>query len=98
MSNAVFPAKFDEFVKLELSSIIGSETFQFPNGLVFDYCKPIGEDREHPIFGSDGVIPHLPSRVVNKTDEVRGTTERLMWHQGTNVRVDQIEWARFSWC
>ena len=93
----MFPAKFDEFFKLELSSIVGLETFEFPTGLVLDHCTPIGEDREHPIFGSDGVSPHLPSRVVNKVDEVRSTAERLMWHRATYVRVDQIEWAPFSW-
>ena len=68
-SNAAFPEKCDEFSRLGLSSIVGSKTFQFLTGLVFDYCEPIGEDREHPIFGSDGVSPHLPSRVGNKFDE-----------------------------
>ena len=70
MSNAAFPTKFDEFFRLEFSSVVGSETFQFPTGLIFDHCKPFKEDQEHPIFGSDGVSPHLPSRVVNKIDEV----------------------------
>ena len=76
-----------------LSSIVGSETFQFPTCLVFDHCEPIKEDLEHPIFGSDGLSPHLPSRVINKTDEIRSTAERLMWHWATDVRVDQIERA-----
>ena len=71
----LFPAKFDEFFRFELTSIVSSETLQFPTGLVFDHCEPIGEDREHQIFGSDGVSPYLPSRVVNKGDEVRSTTE-----------------------
>ena len=97
MFDAAFPAKFDEFFRLELSPVIGSETFQFQTGLIFDHCELVGEDREHPIFGSDGVIPHLPSRVVNKTDEVRSIAKSLMWHRATDVRVDQIEWARFSW-
>ena len=70
-SNAAFLTKFDEFFRLEFSSIVGSETFQFPTGLILDHCKPFGEYREHPIFGSDGVSPHLPSRVVSKTDKVR---------------------------
>ena len=38
------------FIRFELTSVVGSETFQFPTGLVFDHCEPIGEDREHPIF------------------------------------------------
>ena len=97
-SNVAFPTKFDEFFRLELSSIVTSETFQFPTGLIFNHCKLIREDREHPIFGSDGVSPYLLSRVVNKHDEVRSTAERLMWHRATDVRVDQIERARFSWC
>ena len=87
MSNVAFPAEFDEFFRFELTSIVGSETLQFPIGLVFD-----------PIFGSDWVSPHLPSRVVNKADEVRCTTKLLMWHRATDVRADQIERARFSWC
>ena len=70
MSNVAFSAEFDKFIRLELTSIVGSKTLQFLTGLVFDHCERIGEDREHPIFGSDGVSPHLPSRVVNKTDEV----------------------------
>ena len=70
-----FPAKFDEFFRFKLTSIVGSETLQFLTGLVFDHCEPIGEDREHPIFCSDRVSPHFPSRVVNKADEVRSTTE-----------------------
>ena len=69
-SDAAFPAKFDEFFGFKFTSIVGSETFQFPTGLVLDHCEPIGEDREHPIFGSDWVSPQLPSRVVNKADEV----------------------------
>ena len=99
-SNVALSENFDKFFRLELSSIVGSETFQFPTGLVFDHCKPFGEDREHPIFGSDGVSPHLPSRVesILGSDEVRSTAERLMWHRATNVRVDQIEWARFYRC
>ena len=92
------PTKFDEFFRLEFSFVVGSETFHFLTGLIFDHCKPFGKDREHLIFGFDGVSPHLPSRVVNKTDEVRGTAEILMWHRATDVRVDQIEWAQFSWC
>ena len=75
MSNAAFPAEFNKFIRFELTSIVGSETLQLPTGLVFNHCELIGEDREHTIFGSDGVSPHLPSRVVNKTDEVRSTTE-----------------------
>ena len=59
MSNAAFPAKFDKFIRFELTSVVGSETLQFPTGLVFNHCEPIGEDREYPIFGSDGVSPHL---------------------------------------
>ena len=74
-SNVVFPGKFEEIFRLEFSSVVGAETFQFPTGLVFDHCEPIGEDPEHSIFGPDGVNPHLPSRVANKTEEVRGTTE-----------------------
>ena len=62
-------------LRSDLTSNVGSETLQLPTGLVFDHCEPIGEDREHPIFGSDGVGPHLPSRVINKTDEVRRTIE-----------------------
>ena len=85
MLNAALLAKFDEFFRLELSPVVSSETFQFLTGLIFDHWGPVGEDREHPIFGSDRVSPHLPSGVVNKTDEIRSTTERLMWHQATNV-------------
>ena len=40
-SDAAFPPKFDEFFRFELTSIVGSETFQFPTGLVFDHCEPI---------------------------------------------------------
>ena len=75
MSNAAFPAKFDKIIRFELTSIVGSETFQFRTGLVFEHCEPITEDREHPIFGFDGVSANLPSRVVNNTNEVRGTSE-----------------------
>ena len=67
--------KFDEFIRFNLTSIVGSETLQFPTGLVFDHCEPIGDYREHTIFGSDGVSPHLSSRAVNETDKVRSTTE-----------------------
>ena len=67
-SNAAFPVKFDKFVRFELTSIVSSETFQLPTGLVFDHCEPIDEDREHPIFCFDRVSPHLPSRVINKAE------------------------------
>ena len=66
--DAAFPAKFDEFFRFELTSIVGSETFQFLTGLIFDHWEPFGEDREHLIFGSEWVSPHLPSGVVNKTN------------------------------
>ena len=97
-SNAAFLAKFDEFFRLKLSPVVNSETFQFPTSLIFDHCEPVGEDREHLIFGSDGVSPHIPSRGVIKNDEILSTTERLMWHRATNARVDQIERAPLSWC
>ena len=73
------------FLTSDHKAIVSWETLQFPTGLVFDHCEPIGEDREHPIFGSDGVSPHLPSRVINKTDEVRSTVEGLMWHRATDI-------------
>ena len=58
-SNAGLLAKFDEFLRLELSLVIGSKAFQLSTGLIFDHCELVGEDREHPIFGSDRIRPHL---------------------------------------
>ena len=51
-----------------------------------------------PIFPTFVMIRHAHScRIVNKCDEVGGTTERLMWHWATDVQMDQIEGCRFSW-
>ena len=91
MSNAAFSTKFDEFFRLELSSIVGSETFQFPSGLIFNHCEPIGEDREHPIFGSYGVSPHLPSRVFNKINEVEAPPRDLC-----GIGPHTFEWTKSS--
>ena len=57
----VFSAKRDEFVKFELFPVVNAKAFQLSTGLIFDHGEPVGEDREHPIFGLDWISPHLPS-------------------------------------
>ena len=89
-SNVAFLEKFDEFFRLELSSIVGSKTFQLSTRLVFDHGELFLEDREHSIFCSGRICPHLSRRVINETDEVGGATKGLMWHWTTNVPVDSI--------
>ena len=85
MSNAAFLEKFDEFFRFELSPVVSSKTFQFSTELILDQGEPIEEDREHPIFSSDKISPLLLSWVVNKTNEVQSTVERLMWHRAIDV-------------
>ena len=85
MSNVAFSAKFDEFVRIELFPVVGSKAFQLSIELIFDHGEPIVEDREHPIFSSDQISPHLPNGVIDKANKIQSTTERLMWHRSTNV-------------
>jgi hypothetical protein len=64
--------------------------------LILDHREPFLKDCEDTVFCSSRIRPHLPSHIVNKGDEIRRSAERLMWHRATNVRMDQIERARFS--
>ena len=61
MSNVTLSEKFDEFVILELSSIVGFKAFQLSSTLIFDHSEPFLEDREHSIFGSGRICEHLSS-------------------------------------
>ena len=74
-----------------LTTIVGSEDFEFPPRLVFNQSLKYFEEAKNFRLVFQEINPAIPRKVINESQCIFGLTHGHMREWASNITVDQLE-------